>query len=154
MLAYAQAHLGQQVGDGQCGTLVAYAYTAAGAVPFYNLGPTGPNDNYVWGNLVATLTAPTSSTAVIQPGDVIQFSNATFVHTTYGANGSWSQTTQTAPHHTAIVVSVSGSTINVLQQNVEAPNAPAALAQTVQYGSYNIADLQAGGTLWVYRPIA
>jgi hypothetical protein len=154
VLAFAQAHLGQQVGDGECATLVSDAYAATGAVPFYDLGPSGPSDNYVWGNPVATLTAPGQSTAGILPGDVIQFSNVTLVHTTYGANGSWTRTTQTAPHHTAIVTGVSGGVISVIEQNVEGPGVAPNLVKTVQFGTIDLSDLQPAGTLWVYRPIA
>jgi len=133
---------------------VAEAYKAVGAVPFYQLGPSGADADYVWGSLVTTLTGPGSSTAGIAPGDVIQLRNVTLVHTTHNPDGSWYQMTQTAAHHTAIVTSVAGSTINLLQQNVQGPNVPPTLAQTVQSGSLDVADLQPGGTIWVYRPIA
>ena len=68
--------------------------------------------------MVTTVTTASHSLAGVVPGDVIQFRDVTLVHTTTHPNGSWSSTTKTADHHTAIVESVSGSTITVFEQNV------------------------------------
>ncbi|HZW33415.1 MAG TPA: CHAP domain-containing protein, partial [Isosphaeraceae bacterium] len=146
VLAFAEAHVGQEVGGGQCTDLVDAAYAAAGAESESLLGPTGPNANYVWGTLVDTVTTANHSLAGVLPGDVIQFSNVTIVNTTTYPNGSWTTTTQTADHHTAIVESVSGSTIHVLEQNANS-------VMTVQHGSYDLDGLQ-GGTMWIYQPIS
>ena len=118
VLAFAEAHVGQKVGNGQCTDLVNAAYAAAGAESESKLGPTGPNADYVWGTPVNTVTTANLSLAGVLPGDVIQFRDVTLVHTTTYPDGSWSTTTKTAEHHTAIVESVSGSTIVVLEQNV------------------------------------
>jgi len=91
-------------------------------------------------------TTANHSLAGVLPGDVIQFSNVTIVNTTTYPNGSWTTTTQTADHHTAIVESVSGSTIHVLEQNANS-------VMTVQHGSYDLDGLQ-GGTMWIYQPIS
>jgi hypothetical protein len=128
------------------------AYTAAGAVPFSKLGPTGPNDDYVWGNLVDTVTTANRSLAGILPGDVIQFRDVLLVHTVTGSNGSWSTSTKSAPHHTAVVEAVHGSTIYVLEQDVGDAGTPDSVRYTVQHGSYDLNDLQAG-TMWIYQPI-
>ena len=153
VVGFAEAHLGQEVGQGQCTDLVEAAYAAAGAVPESQLGPTGSNADYVWGTLVTTVTTASHSLAGVLPGDVIQFRDVTLVHTTTYPNGSWSSTTQTAEHHTAIVESVSGSTITVLEQNAGSSSTPDSTRYTVQHGTYNLSDLQSG-TMWIYQPIS
>ncbi len=153
VLAFAEAHVGQEVGNGQCTDLVAAAYGAAGAESESKLGPTGPDANYVWGTPVDTVTTANRSLAGVLPGDVIQFSDVTLVHTTTYPNGSWVTTTQTAEHHTAIVESVSGSTIFVLEQNVGSATTPDSVRYTVQHGTYDLNDLQ-NGTMWIFQPIS
>jgi hypothetical protein len=152
-LQFAQGALGTMVGQGQCTDLAIAAFSAAGARSFSVLGPSGPNDDYVWGTPVATLNTGNRTTAGILPGDVIQFRDASFMHVTHYANGSTSWSTWTASHHTAIVVSVSGSTINLIQQNAGDSSAPVSVRETVQLGSIDMGDIQSG-TMWVYRPIA
>ena len=83
----------------------------------------------------------------------VQFRDVTLVHTTFYPNGSWSSTTQSAEHHTAIVESVSGSTITVLEQNAGSSSTPDSVRYTVQHGTYNLSDLQCG-TMWIYQPIS
>jgi hypothetical protein len=153
VLAFAESHVGQEVGQGQCTDLVEAAYAAAGAVPESQLGPTGADADYVWGTLVATVTTANRSLAGVLPGDVIQFRDVSLVHTTTYPNGSWSTTTKTAEHHTAIVESVSGSTISVLEQNVGDANTPDSVRYSDQHGTYNLSDLQTG-TMWIYQPIS
>ena len=111
VLAFAEANLGHKVGRGECTDLAEAAYAAAGAESESKLGPTGPDANYVWGTLVDTVTTANRSLAGVLPGDVIQIRDVTLVHTTKNPDGSWYTTTKTAGHHTAIVESVSGSTI-------------------------------------------
>jgi hypothetical protein len=148
VLAYAESKMGTQDGDGQCATLASDAESAAGAEPWYDLGPTGANDDYVWGNLVATV-APNGSTAGIAPGDVIQFHDVTTSQTVTLPNGGTETTTTTAMHHTAIVVSVTGNVITLLQQNVgTGPN-----AMDVQLGSIDTTTMLAGSILYVYSPM-
>ena len=126
---------------------------AAGAESESKLGPTGPDSNYVWGTLVDTVTTANRSLAGVLPGDVIQIRDVTLVHTTTNPDGSWYTTTKTAGHHTAIVESVSGSTISVLEQNVGSANTPDSVRYTVQHGTYDLSDLQSG-TMWIYQPIS
>ena len=153
VLAFAEANVGKEVGNGQCTDLADAAYAAAGAEPESKLGPTGPNADYVWGTLVSTVTTANHSLAGVLPGDVIQFRDVTLVHTTTNSNGSWYTTTLTAAHHTAIVESVSGSTIYVLEQNVGSADTPVSVRHTVQHGAYKLDDLQSG-TMWIYQPIS
>ena len=142
VLAFAEANVGQKVGRGQCTDLAEAAYAAAGAESEAKLGPTGPNADYVWGTLVDTVTTSNHSLAGVLPGDVIQFRDVMLVHTT-----------KTASHHTAIVESVSGSTIQVLEQDVGDANTPDSVRYTVQHGTYDLSDLQSG-TMWIYQPIS
>jgi hypothetical protein len=153
VVAFAEAHVGQEVGQGQCTDLAEAAYAAAGAESESKLGPTGSDANYVWGTLVNTVTTANHSLAGVLPGDVIQFRDVTLVHTTMYPNGSSYTTTQTAGHHTAIVESVSGSTISVLEQNAGSADTPDSVRHTVQHGTYNLNDLQSG-TMWIYQPIS
>lgn len=153
VLTFARTSLGRQVGRGECTDLAVAAYVAAGAVPLSSLGPTGADANYVWGTLVDTATTSNRSLAGVLPGDVIQLRDVTLVHTTHYPDGSWYTTTTTAEHHTAVVESVSGSTLAVLEQNVGAAGTPDSVRRTVQHGTYNLGDLQ-GGTIWIYQPIS
>jgi hypothetical protein len=99
------------------------------------------------------VTTANRSLAGVLPGDVIQFRDVTLFHKTTNPDGSWSTTTKTAEHHTAIVESVSGSTIHVLEQNVGTANTPDSVRYTVQHGTYDLSDLQSG-TMWIYQPIS
>jgi hypothetical protein len=144
--AYAQSQLGQQVGDGQCAVLADAALKSAGASSFADLGPTGDDADYVWGNLVTTLTTDSQDTSDVAPGDVIQVRDVTFVSTTFTPDGSWSQSTMAFPHHTAIVEAVNGGTITILEQNVNGD-------LTVQEATINLGDMTQG-TMWVYQPVA
>lgn len=94
VLAFAQSKLGQQVGDGECGTLAAFALSAAGAKPA---------EGYVWGYGTHSSHA--------RPGDIIQFTSAKFESPT-----SW--ILLGAPNHTAIVESVRRNRITLLHQNI------------------------------------
>jgi Ca2+-binding RTX toxin-like protein len=148
VLAFAESHLGTQVGDGQCGTLAALALQAAGGEPESALGPSGPTDSYVWGSLVLEEaggagggTAVAGSYGAVQPGDIVQFSNADFVLNTPTYNSF-----QSFPHHTAIIESYLGNgQFSVLQQNVNG-------SMAVQRGTIDFTQLTTG-TVWVYQPI-
>ena len=153
VVAFAEANVGQKVGRGECTDLAEAAYTAAGAESESKLGPTGPDADYVWGTLVDTVTTSNHSLAGVLPGDVIQIRDVMLVHTTKNPDGSWYTTTTTASHHTAIVESVSGSIIHVLEQNVGDANTPDSVRYTVQHGTYDLGDLQSG-TMWIYHPIS
>src|SRR5262249_3467217 len=70
-----------------------------------------------------------------------------------GAIRTW---TQTYPHHTAVVLSVSpaGRSITVLHQNVSGNGTPENKRRTVQETVIRPAELQLGGSLKAYRPVA
>jgi hypothetical protein len=145
-LAFAERHLGRQVGDGQCTALVIPALEGAGART--SLGPSWPPAGPVWGRLVLEeLGAPGGGRTVaggfdaVRPGDVIQFGGAFFVRDT-PTFSSW----QSYPLHTAVVeASLGDGRFAVLQQNVNGN-------LTVQRGVIDYAQLVTG-TVWVYQPV-
>jgi hypothetical protein len=146
VLAFAERHLGRQVGNGQCAVLAMEALRNARART--NLGPSGPWANYVWGNLVLTEMGGPGGQAVggsldgVRPGDVIQFSGASFVLDT-PTYYSW----QSYPHHTAIIEAYLGNgRFSILQQNVNGN-------MTVQRGVLDFSQLTAG-TTWFYEPVS
>ena len=168
VLKFATMNLGKMVGDGQCATLAQMAVQAAGGKPFYQLGPTGPGADYVWGKPVTTLTATAGSTAGILPGDIIQFRNLSLTETvkTTFANGGWRSQSMTSsyPHHTAIVSSVNGNFITVLEQNVNSvlidqkgtlwAHSSATHVVNKDGSKTDTTYTVNGGTMWVYRPFA
>jgi hypothetical protein len=154
--SWCAAYLGQQVGNGQCADLANQALIANGYETFYQTGgPTGPDSDYVWGQLVATITTANCKTlpaGTIQAGDILQFRDVTTVHTTTYPNGSSSTMTMTATHHTAVVAGTEsdstggGTIVDTLEQNDND-------VQLVVRNQWYLADLT-GGTIWVYRPVS
>jgi hypothetical protein len=148
VLAFAQKHVGEQVGNGECAILASEALKAARRRP---PRPDAPDKgDYTWGKLVFTLTAspdpndkPTGEGKAtdIQPGDIIQFRDAKFRTKVKG--GTW---TYTMPHHTAIVAAVedNGATIHILQQNQDGN-------KTVREATLHLPDIKEGW-LRFYQP--
>lgn len=122
ILQFATDRQGEQVGNGECWTLAAEAVKAAGARQpiMYNFGAEIP--------LRSAL-----------PGDILQFESALFVR----ANG-W--TRMGYPNHTAIVYTVEGDRITLLNQNVNG-------SRVVQISVINLGELQSG-SITAYRAIA
>ena len=143
VLAFAEGHLGTQVGDGQCTSLAIQALQSAGAQ--FDFGVWGSQANYVWGTPVLVAlghgrggSAAMGSYAAVEPGDVVQFCNADF---------SGSGSAQMFPHHTAIIEAYLGNgKFSILQQNVNGD-------MTVQHAVINFSQLRTG-TVWVYQPVA
>src|SRR5262249_41643399 len=125
VLSYAQSKYGTQDGNGECWTLVDNALRSAGA-------NTSGDANLVFGQAIALSS--------VIPGDVLQFKNAHFEH--HNPNGSWYS--NDFPQHTAIVSSVQGRTITMLNQNVNGN-------RTVQSTTINLDDLKSG-SVQAYRP--
>jgi len=166
VFTYAKTHVGKQVGDGQCSALVVAPVAAAGGKPYSELGPTGPDADYVWGELITTITHAGGWPAAVEPGDIIQFRNVhlTMQTETVLRNGSssTSTSTQTMSHHTAVLAAIRGNLIDVLQQNIGGilTDEPG----TVWGKSFNVKQTLPGGvkvtttytldggTMWVYRP--
>jgi hypothetical protein len=137
MVAYLESHLGQRVGGGECAHLAVEALRTSGA-RFGWIG--GSNTDYAWGTLLTTVVGHgtyasySKAAARIQPGDVIQFTNARF------SNGMY------APHHTAIVAAVdaNGQVTAVYEQNFNGVRA-------VTKDALNLSQL-ISGHVKVYRP--
>jgi hypothetical protein len=119
---YARSVVGQRIGNGQCTELATAALQAAGA---------RPAQSYNWGERL-------NGTNELQPGDILQMFSASFSYP--DGRQAWS----TGPH-TAVVVSVRGSTIEVLEQNVA--------GSPVQRGTYDM-NCMTAGRMEYYRPVA
>jgi Fibronectin type III domain len=156
--SWIEARLGQQVGNGQCADLVNQALVNNKYETFYQTGgPTGENDNYVWGNLVATITpanCKSIASELFQSDVILQFSNVTFQTTVKNTDGSYTTTYDNSTHHTAVVTGTGGYSysngrgdwyVSVYEQNANN-------VQKVTTGRYYIPDMT-GGTIWVYQPI-
>ncbi len=103
VLAFAQGKLGQKVGDGGCTRLIEAALESVGAKPGENLNSPG---FYVWGRLLVAGEAMT-------PGDIIQFAPGTTFQTP--TSSLWMDSLF---GHAAIIESVNGTTITMLNQNM------------------------------------
>lgn len=117
--------LGQHVGSGECTDLAAEALRLATA---------RPGTNYVWGT-------PVSKGSKIQTGDIIQFWNARF---TGPAGQEWG--TLEGGQHTAVILAVSGTVLNLVHQNFPA-------GSPVVRGSIDLSWSHTG-SYEIYRPIA
>ncbi len=103
VLAYAQANLGQVVGNGECWTLGHRAFKDAGAQGAVK---------YVFGTEIARGSQGTQNAfAKTRVGDVIQFDA-----TKFNTGSGWFQAG--APNHTAVIESITGNKVTVLEQNV------------------------------------
>jgi hypothetical protein len=102
VLAFAQANLGKEVGNGECWTLADQALLAAGA----KRPGAGGLSLYQFGQPVSAGSNPLAS--LLRPGDIVQFEGVKVVD-----GGSWWD----FPHHTAIVQSVQGTHVTLLNQN-------------------------------------
>lgn len=104
-------------GDGECTHFVQLAVKNAGArAPIFD--NVLKNRNYNWGTKVAY-----TSVNDIQPGDIVQFWQVNFTknptdptHNNWGTGDS-SDPVNNPTHHTALVVSKSGTMVTVLEQN-------------------------------------
>ncbi len=144
---YLNQHLGKRIGSGECTDLATEALRVAGA-KFFQIGVDNPTPgDYVWGSLVKSYTmiggrvVDSQPGAAIEPGDVLQFRNATF------------STGVSASHHTAVVAAVdsSGRVTKVFQQNMSTNGGAAVRVDTL--GALDMSKLT-GGYVRVYRPVA
>ncbi len=142
VVSFAQAHLKQRVGGGECAHLADEALRAAGA----QFIATDPNHNgdYVWGKLITTITPgkDSSPNTPCQPGDIIQFQNVKL-------SSGWNAT-----QHTAIVMAVDskGRPTKVYEQNV-AVNGKYDRTDRLDPMTINATTVKAG-TIHIYRPVA
>jgi hypothetical protein len=148
VLEFARGKVGQVVGNGECTALVFEAYRYAGARRFWR---PEPGAEMVWGERL-------ESVKDARPGDVLQFRDAVFKgHKTY-RNGSYKFWEYSYPHHTAIVADVkktkSGTILTLLHQNVGPTSTPENESKPVRRDSINLSELQPGGQVIAYRPVA
>lgn len=123
VVGYAAARTGQQIGDGECWTLVNEALRTVGAIT-----PLSSNfDTYVFGQEVYR---------DFRAGDIIQWENVTLQN----GNSSYS-----FPHHTSIIASANGNIVNVYHQNINGD-------RRVRYDTYDLGSKKTG-LIRVYRPI-
>lgn len=123
VIGFATARVGQQVGNGQCWSLVDAALAAAGAVR-----PGQRNfDTYVFGMEVYS---------GFRAGDILQFENVRLE-----SPGRWSE----FPHHTAIVAAANGNVLTIYQQN--ANGNMHVTSETIDIGT------KVRGLIRAYRPI-
>lgn len=110
IVAYARAHLGQQVGDGECYDLADEALRHNGGRSAPDFGEITATADYVWGTQVDPRDA--------MPGDIVQFNGFTVKTTTLQA-GTRDWEIDTREHHTSIVERNLGGRLLLLEQNVE-----------------------------------
>jgi hypothetical protein len=155
IVAFAYGKLGAQEGSGECFDLADHALTSAGASTASDYGTVTPTADYVWG--VA------DSAANVQPGYILQFKNVTITTTTTtnNADGSSDTSTQTdsRPHHTAIVESMTGGVVTVLEQNVDPGGRvvqehsfPLSPTHSSTNSGGTTVQIDVTGTINVYRP--
>jgi len=118
IIQWASGQVGKQIGAGECWDLANSALLKAGAGTSSNFGPTGPDDDYVWGDEVDLKDT--------LPGDVLQYRDFEMTTTTSTdvtfADGSGyvdePSVTVGHPHHTSIVSQNAGNgVLTVLEQN-------------------------------------
>jgi hypothetical protein len=146
MAAFAQAHLGEQVGDGICATLIREALKESGGRPrFRNADGEG-----VWGEPVASLKEA-------RPGDIIQFEHVKFIGKRRVVNDQGLAAriilTTTFPDHSAIIthVGAKGKTVTILHQN--ALGLDGTPVKSVTQATLVMAERRNGGTIKIYRPV-
>ena len=150
-VSYARTRSGQRVGDGECFTLADRALRASGLRSAEDFGVITTTADYVWGTLVTL--------ADVRAGDIIQFRDYRFdrrVETESADGTAWSEDFQERPHHTAIVESVDGAEITVLEQNM--PRGAGVSRATLFFASgtsrngRRTTTITVQGQFWFYRP--
>jgi hypothetical protein len=141
------ANLGNTIGNGECSDLPDQILQNNGGKSFTDLGPTGLDADYVWGDVIATLSVDSPSLDGILPGDVLQYRDVHTSHRVTREDGSWTSSTSEAIHHTSVVkaVSTDGRAICVFEQNTGGN-------RFVQTGTVWVDGLESG-TIWAYRPL-
>jgi hypothetical protein len=145
VVRFCRAHVGKQVGDGECTALAHHALRAAHAKTSNDFPPHPGKGDFVWGKLACAVEAREGAPAVaaIRPGDVVQYRHATFKGRQPGG-GSY---TLVYEQHTAVVAEVDprARELVVLEQNVNG-------RRLVRETRLRLADLRTGW-LRVYRPV-
>ena len=149
VLEFCRAQKGKEIGTGECTDLAAEALKAAGAKQLGSFKDFPREGDYVWGKSVGLWLIKggkakddLSEGMTIEPGDIIQYRDATFEYTSDGR-----EVRITADHHTAVVKSVKkeGKELVVMHQNIQGKVG-------VQETTVRLRDLR-DGWLRFYRPI-
>lgn len=119
VILWASSKVGQQVGAGECWDLANSALTKAGAGTSSDFGPTGDDDDYVWGDEVSGLKD-------VIAGDILQYrdyvqTTVTTTDVTFADGTGWVDKPSVEishEHHTSIVSKNPGNgALTVLEQN-------------------------------------
>ena len=119
VLIVASGKVGQAVGAGECWDLANSALLKAGAGTSSDFGPSGDDDDYIWGDEISDLKDTL-------PGDVLQYrgySQTSTTTTTAVFKDTYEQENEvsaevTHDHHTSIISRNSGNgALTVLEQN-------------------------------------
>jgi hypothetical protein len=127
-VAAAERYEGKKVGDGQCATFVSQVIKDMKGQPLVQRAKTSaerakekegyklPDQIYVWGDVPAKVKGKNGKLVApgYKAGEILQFENCYFEKRR--ADGSLQQNWD-FPHHTAIIKSVKGSVVTLLQQN-------------------------------------
>jgi hypothetical protein len=119
VLLWANGKVGRNVGAGECWDLANAALGAAGAGTSSDFGPTGDDDDYVWGDPIADLKD-------VIPGDILQYRDYA-MHTETRTEVSFDDESGTVftqfadighAHHTSLIARNAGNgDLTVLEQN-------------------------------------
>lgn len=141
VLEFARARLGEKVGDGECASL------AMAALRDLGIRPRVSREGVTWGKA-------RDRAQDAQPGDVLQFEDAQFVHKTRDRNRTTTQT-YSFTHHTAIVAEVKkvrGKTrLTILHQNAGFTGDSDETRRKVSQWTVDLDDLTEG-TVTAYQP--
>ena len=142
IVSFARSKVGQKIGDGECTSLAVQALRHCHAQrPDPVRG--------VWGDEIKALRD-------LQPGDILQFENATFVKQHVRDDGAILTLTSSYPHHTAIVARVRKRgpkpVLVILHQNASVPGDDAEAQKLVTEWTLEMATKR-GGTVTAYRPV-
>lgn len=141
VLEFAKARLGEKVGDGECSSLAMAALRDLGIRPRFT------SEGVKWGRARERVDDA-------QPGDILQFTNAQFVHKRKDRNRTSTQT-YTFAQHTAIVSAVKkvrGKTLlTILHQNAGFAGDSDERRRKVSEWTLDLADLTTG-ELTAYQP--
>jgi hypothetical protein len=165
VVAFARAHLGKKVGDGECFALADKALRRAGAKSAADYGEITDDADYIWGDPVDLKD--------VAPGDILQFRDFdidTRTDTTTelprgGEKTEWKERVATRGHHTAVVEQNLGNgSIIILEQHVK-PLGPVVQRHTIPISAPNVlhskgkviyttVTVTVTGTINAYRPHA
>lgn len=160
VLEWCQAQVGGRVGDGECWTLAFHALVAAGKVAIkaghepamLSMGRVHGQSVFEW---TTTTTKDQNSFAIspgtmqqiaeIYPGDILELTNAHFHKSKMVLGLMRQQENVRLNAHTAIIASVQGEKLGVIEQN-------ARVKYRVVEGEYDLTQMMAGNVT-IYRPV-